>query len=398
MMYSDPEIDINRSKNPKSISGHKFQYNLVKGLLGNNVDLRVYNIQRIRFFPYDKKILIKKSDYVIDGKSVGIDIPYINIPFLNYFSQRVKLRRYLNKYILQNSNENIVLLVFNTHFIQSKVVLSLKRKYPRIITCNVVGDMYGEYGLKVTSKGLQKYWQGFVEKQQEKMQNGFDKYVLLSPAMREALGVSEDNCTVVEGFYDDEIISNYDISIGNDTIDKKVIFYAGSLKKSYGIEHLLRAFELIKKENYFLYVAGSGDGEELVKEYALKDNRIKYLGLLSPQDVHLYQSNSTVLISPRTSEETFVKYSFPSKTFECLASGKPYIAHRLPCEPDEYGDYIQYPRDESNEALSDEIVRVCEMEYSERKRIGEISQQFIKEKKNTRVMCKRICDLLDSCF
>lgn len=399
MIYSNPDHDIAGSKNPKSISGHKFQVNMIKGLLSNKVDLVVFNIQRIRVFPYFSRILIKKNGLRINGKTVGFDIPYINLPFINYFSQYLGLKKLLKYYMRDNKDENIVLMVFNTHFIQSKVVLSLKKRFPSIVTCNVIGDLYGKYGLQVTSKGIQSVWQKYVEKQQEKMQSNFDKYVLLTPMMRDVLGVMNEDSTIVEGFYEadseSDEITTPQLPLAS---DKKIVFYAGSLKRSYGIEHLLNSFELIKDDNYSLYIAGIGDGEDLVKEYAISDSRIKYLGFLSPKDVSVYQNMATVLISPRKSNELFVKYSFPSKTLECLASGKPYIAHKLPCEPEEYINYIQYPKNESDEALCEEIIRVCELDPVERNRIGESAKLFIQRNKNPQNMCKRIYDLLISSF
>ena len=98
---------------------------------------------------------------------------------------------------------------------------------------------------------------------------------------------------------------------------------------------------------------------------------------------------ATVLVSPRKSNHVFVKYSFPSKTMECLASGKPYIAHKLPCEPEEYGMFIQYPDDESDEALGKKIEEICDASDEERETIGEKGREFIIKEKNPEKMCKR---------
>lgn len=400
MMFSNLEKDISYTKNPKSISGHKFQCNLIKGLVDNNVDLEVYNTQRIRVFPHDKKIIVKEKPIAIlpQKEFVGIDIKYINIPILNYISQYISLKKKLREVIRRNKKEEIVFLIFNTHFIQTKAVFSIKRKYPSIITCNVVGDLYGKYGLKITSKGLQKVWQNYIEKQQELMQTKFDKYVLLAPMMQKAMKIPNKDFVVIEGFYNNcNIEQELNKNLFPDK-NKKIIFYAGSLKLEYGLEHLLKAFELIELPNYYLFIAGLGDGDILVNEYAKKNNRINYFGFLSPQEVRLYQQMATVLVSPRKTDSEFVKYSFPSKTFECLASGKPYIAHKLPCEPEEYSEYIQYPENETDKALCEKIIQICEMSQEEREEIGRKAKDFIINKKNPKVMSKKIVDLLKSAF
>ena len=400
MIFSNIDKDISNTKNPKSISGHKFQCNLIDGLLDNGIDLEVYNTQRISSFPYNSSVVItEKIIEKLNGK--GVDIGFINIPIINGITQIVSLKRKLREAIKKYDGENIVLLVFNTHYIQSKAVLSMKKEYPHVVTCNVVGDLYGEHGLKVTSTGLRKIWQSYIEKKQRFLQDKFDKYVLLTPMMQKALGVKNKDFVIVEGFYEKykkkENIVMHDFT---NTFDKdaKIIFHAGSLKTAYGIEHLLKAFRLIKYDNYYLYIAGSGDGEDLIKEYAVKDYRVKFFGVLSPREVLKYQQIATVLISPRQSNEDFVKYSFPSKTFECLASGKPYIAHKLPSEPPEYSKYIQYPKDESDEALCNEIVKICEMSEEDRKVIADSAFNFIANEKNTSVMCKKIVDLFKASF
>lgn len=392
MLFSNLEADISNTKSPKSISGHKFQCNLINGLVENNIDLEVFNTQRIRTFPYDKKLFVKEAPISIHKKqkTIGVDIQYVNLPIFNYISQYLRLKRKLRKAISRNENEDIVLLVFNTHFIQSKAVLSMKKRYPFIVTCNVVGDLYGKYGLKVTSKGFRRVWQNYLEKQQEIMQTKFDKYVLLAPMMQQALKLRNNDFTIVEGFYESHEIVGKLIETDNWETNKKIIFYAGSLKLEYGIEHMLRAFQLIEFDNYYLYISGVGDGEKIVKEYAEKNNRIRYLGFLSPNEVIAYQHAATALISPRKSDAIFVKYSFPSKTLECLASGKPYIAHKLPCEPEEYGRYIQYPDSETDEDLAKKIVSICELNKDERSKIGLKAKRFIENEKNPQIMCNKI--------
>ena len=180
-----------------------------------------------------------------------------------------------------------------------------------------------------------------------------------------------------------------------DNKNEYIIFYAGSLFLKYGIKHLLKSFSMIEKENYRLVIAGIGDGEELVHQYAKEDNRILYLGFISPEETEQWQIRADVLVSPRQTKYEYVKYSFPSKTMECLASGKPYVAHKLPCEPDEYGNYIRYPRDESDLALKDELIRVCELPMDVKKQIGIAARNFILSEKNPKRMCRKILDMLN---
>lgn len=78
---------------------------------------------------------------------------------------------------------------------------------------------------------------------------------------------------------------------------------------------------------------------------------------------------------------------------ECLASGKPYIAHRLPCDPPEYGDYIQYADNETDEGLCKKIIEICELPQRKRDELGKRAQRFIQSEKNPNVMCKCIVEM-----
>jgi len=51
-MFADIENDIKKMKIPPPVSSHKFQMNLVKGLVENGKDVTVINIPRVRFFPH----------------------------------------------------------------------------------------------------------------------------------------------------------------------------------------------------------------------------------------------------------------------------------------------------------------------------------------------------------
>ena len=222
-----------------------------------------------------------------------------------------------------------------------------------------------------------------------------DCFAFLTKDMAYALNVENKPFVVMEGLY--TIFSPKEgIYNAPNEKDFKIIFYAGALSEAYGIIHLLNAFEMIDDPTYRLYLAGTGDTEDYIKECAEKDSRINFLGFITPQEVAEWQDKAIVLISPRVSEgNEFVKYSFPSKTFECLASGKPYIAHRLPCEPPEYADYIQYPDDESDEALARKIREICSLSDEERNAIGARARKFIEEEKNPTVMTKRIVEMLN---
>lgn len=392
-MFSDVERDIKLSKRPNPVSGHKFQENLAKGLEQNGCDLSIINISRIRSYPDYPKAIFRKQYRTIGNCISTMDIGFINLPIINYLSQLVTVYAALRKEI-KKKDSRAVLMTFNSNLHTCFPIL-LARVFCKksVILCNVVGDIHGAYGLtnhKISIKG--NLVRG-LEKIQDFLGKKFDTFVFLTDYMAKAMGVERKPYVVLEGLY--TLDGNTLSPVQNEDKQEKVVFYAGSLHEEYGIAHLLRAFSMIKDNDYRLWLAGSGNSEPLIKTYIERDPRIAFLGVITPQEVEERQKSATVLISPRTSDHEFVKYSFPSKTMECLASGKPYIAHRLPCDPSEYGDYIQYADNDSDEALCDKIIEVCSMSKEQRQALGEHSRQFILEHKNPKKQCASILAMLE---
>lgn len=391
MMFSDAESDIRKSKTPNSVSGHKFQENLIKGLYENDCNLSVMNISRIGTYPGYPKIILHTQKKQWCGAVDGVDVGFVNLPFLSYFSQWFVSFFALRKEIKKNKNEKYVLVTFNSNLHTCFPMQWIRRLYKNVTLCNIIGDLHGTYGIENRTPGLKGKLIRFVEGFQDSIGKKFDSFVFLTKEMAKAMGVEHKPHCVVEGIYTLDQKMAY-ISRATEDNTKKV-FYAGSLCQEYGIEHLLRAFTMIEDPDYRLWLAGDGDMVPLIEKYAARDPRIQYLGFITPQEVKERQSLATVLISPRTSEHEFVKYSFASKTLECLASGKVYIAHKLPCDPPEYEDYIQYAEAESDQALRDKIVELCEMRQEQRNAIGQHARKFVQEEKNPKAMCKRIIDM-----
>ena len=393
-MFSDIEADIALSKSNNSVSGHKFQENLIRGIAENGCDLSVINKSRVRTYPnYPKIIMPKKKRMWLDTVPVT-DVGFINLSLLSYFTSWVSCYAALRKELKKAKNEPCVLVTFNSNLHTCFPMLLARALHKNVTLCNVVGDLHGVYGLQNRAPGLKGLLIRLAERMQDPVGRKLDSFVFLTEYMAEAMGVAHKPSCIVEGLY--PMQEQEEPVPCEEDENAKIVFYAGTMCKEYGLEHLLRAFSLIEDANYQLWLAGDGDTAEMIEECASRDSRIKYLGYITPQQVARRQAMATVLISPRTSELEFVKYSFASKTMECLASGKPYIAHKLPCDPPEYAQHIQYAADDSDEALRDKIMEICSLPKEKREEIGKNARNFIATEKNPKAMCKRIVALWES--
>ena len=377
------------------ISGHKVTKAEVYGIDSNlNAPVDIFNIINTLNYPKFPQIFFPKEEWNHTEVPDHIDyhLKYINLFGIKYITQYRSVKKALSQWIKEHSEPSIICvhgIFLPMMYAAVKVAAENKGK---VKLCLNTGDVPGRYGLQSQfSRNIKQILtERFVDRNILKLAQKFDCFVFVTKDMAKAFEVEEKPFTVVECTYiEPEFAKGKSISESK----KKTIFYAGSIREEYGIGHLLRAFSLIDSSEYELIIAGGGAGENLVKEYADKDSRIKFLGFIPPQKVLEYQLTSHVLVSPRQSDKEYVKYSFPSKSVDSLATGIPYVAHKLPCDPPEYAEFINYPNDESDESLKDKLIEICEKSYEERMKIGEKGKRFILEKKNPIVMTKRIVEM-----
>lgn len=132
---------------------------------------------------------------------------------------------------------------------------------------------------------------------------------------------------------------------------EKIIFYAGGLNKAYGIVQLIEGYikSGVKAE---LWLCGRGELEAYISEISKTHPSIKYLGFLSASDVENIQSTASCLVLSRSPEESYTRYSFPSKLLEYLVSGVPVLTTRLAGIPDEYYEFLNVIEDSSSDGIS----------------------------------------------
>jgi len=70
--------------------------------------------------------------------------------------------------------------------------------------------------------------------------------------------------------------------------NEKILFFSGTLSEGEGILDLLENFIKFKDENYKLWIFGDGPLKQKVLDFAKKDNRIKYYGWKSKNELFGY--------------------------------------------------------------------------------------------------------------
>jgi len=220
----------------------------------------------------------------------------------------------------------------------------------------------------------------------------FDYYILLTKQMDKIVNPKNSPSLLIEGLADINM-RNKENSLKN-KYETRVILYAGSLDEKNGIIKLVKAFSKIDNLKINLWIFGQGDSSKIIKDYSLKDERIKYLGVVKNEIVLEQQIKATLLINPRPSNQTFTQYSFPSKNLEYMASGTPLLSTKLKGIPEEYSDYIYFFEDESIQGMSKTISSIIEKSDVELKKMGDKAKKFILEHKNYLIQTKKIIKFL----
>jgi glycosyltransferase involved in cell wall biosynthesis len=131
----------------------------------------------------------------------------------------------------------------------------------------------------------------------------------------------------------------------------------------------------------------------VLPEYCKMDERIKYFGVVPNDKVIEAQLKATLLVNPRPSNVEFVKYSFPSKNMEYMASGTPMVTTALPGMPDEYYNYVFIFSEETIEGFATTLKRILALSEETLQWKGEKCKSFVMEKKNNIIQTKKVLNL-----
>lgn len=362
-----------------------YQWNLLAGLHQIVGDmLHVINVLPVGTWKRAyQKLVLKDNDWRsrgVDGHEIGC----INLPFVKQWMRSQKAKKLLRK----RANENTEIIIYSAYmpFLRAAYHLPKSVKVTAIIT-----DLPEFYDLGKTSR-LKKVLRKCQNRMIYKYLNRVDRFVILTDQMREPLHIGNRPYVRMEGICNSERQESSPVDTG-----KKAILYSGTLHNQYGIKNLLTAFEGIENQEIALWICGSGEAEKEIKELAAKDRRIQYFGYCTMEKVAQIRSEAAILVNPRTNEGEYTKYSFPSKTMEYMASGKPVIMYKLDGVPDEYDRYLHYADalDDCVAGLRNAIMRVIE-NYDTALEKAALAQNFVLQTKNARTQAEKIIHMMEN--
>ena len=219
----------------------------------------------------------------------------------------------------------------------------------------------------------------------------FDKFVVLTEAMIPRLGVAPEKAVVVEGIA--TLGENSSLAVAR-AGNRNTFLYTGTLALRYGIEALVDGFRQVEDPTAALWICGAGEGADYVAVAAQADPRITFFGQVDRSRARELQREADFLINPRCGDDDFVRYSFPSKIMEYLASGRPVIMYKLPGIPGDYDPHYLPIKAPGAAGIRDAINAATDMPADGRNAMGAAARDFVSKHKGPREQARRILDLL----
>lgn len=378
--------------NKPTMAGILFDRNVAQGV-GEYAEIEAVSLIPVPSYPNCKKIIVKakKEEYN------NIQIKYttlINLPIIKYIFYIFSLCFYLINWNIKNRKEkNKIVILASPDIMFSLPCIILKNILKnKVISC--VTDL-PEFTInyRKDTNIIKKKLLNIKNHLYDKVKSKMDGYIFLSKYMNEKVNTDNKPYVVIDGLVNVEEILN------NEKIEKnknKVLMYAGGLNVSYGINTLIDAFMKANVENSELWLFGSGDYENEIREICKQHKNIKFMGQVEHSKVIRYEKEATLLINPRPTTEEYVKYSFPSKTLEYMLTGTPLMTTNLPTITEDYKEYLFIIKDENIDEITISIREHLTKSQEELTEFGNKAKQYIIKEKNVKKQCKKIMNLISN--
>jgi len=366
---------------PGIVSASSFQQAIIEGLEKQGESVQILSDADI--FDGDRALWKHNENEQCDIRVAGKGNKILRLP--------VKTSNLIREIRKSNLAENRdVALAYEIHIPYLFALKELKKRNPSITTLLICPDLTTYMDIDIDRKPLKKIFKSMENRLMKRLLRYVDGYVFFTEQMADFFtGKSRRPYAVVEGVLNDE---KYDYS---ESEKSPFIMHSGSLHSKMGIEELVAAFEELENLKMNLLFFGSGEMDDFIRQEAQKDARIKHMGFVTPQELFLYEKRAALLVNVRSPKEEYTKYSFPSKTFEFMASGSPVLSTDMQGIPSEYKKYMIVIPDNGKDTIKEALVTFFSMPESEQIELGKRARSFVRTEKNAIMQSRKIRNLIN---
>lgn len=355
----------------------KYHGLLIKGLVKKGVKVRCFSGLPINRSVTTRKLIYEKDE--IEENAFFHYYTTINLPVLR--QAMIFFAAFWN--ILFVKKEKDTYAICDCLNIANAYGMKLGCKFRHIPVITIVTDLPD---MTSDNKWLKK-----INNHLFKTVGGF---ILLTEQMN--LKINHDNkpYIVLEGHSDFNAPAINEREKWEAKTGKKIIIYAGSIQKLYGIQNLTEGFIKADLSNTELWIFGDGDYRETLIELSKKYPSICYKGVCDNKEVVECEMKAALLVNPRPIEPEYTKYSFPSKNMEYMVSGTPVMTTKLPGMPKEYYQYVYLFEDESPNGIARRLNEILNIPIKERNQKAQEARKFVINEKSNVVQAGKILDFL----
>lgn len=383
--------DIFDSRNIKKLDpSQKFFKLIIDGMVQQN-DINITCLTELpvsrstisrRIFKKEKEIVNERLTYVYMGFINGKILRYLTIYCSSFFNTL--------KWIIENRKKQKILICDSLKLMSTHPARILCKFYG-IPKCAFVTDIPTmTTSMKVKKSTLRSVFEGWFELCAERDCKKYDGYILVADAINEKINLKNKPYIVIEGS-----VPKKGIEQKESMKKQKYVLYTGGLFESFGVVTLANAFHKTKFENIELHFYGEGTSVKHILSISKIDKRIRYMGIISTEEIVKKQEQALLLVNPRPTNQEFVKYSFPSKTLEYMASGTPVLTTKLPSIPKEYSQYLFWFQGYNEESLLNDLNKVLSFSDAILMNKGRCAKEFVLEGKNNFVQAKKIIHFIE---
>lgn len=372
-----------------SVAGNKMQIGIIKGLskrLKNN--LTVFTQVPIGAFPKEKKLWLETGKIQLVYDIEGHKIPSINILILKQLFFIINTCMMLVHWSIKNREEDKMILTFNSFPTISLPVLIVGKIFKLKNVC-----IFADPPIDVIERGTFGSVVKMIESAVTKFSiKKYDGLIVLNEKSIEKYAPTAKYILIDGGFDLDDCPTNLPGGQWVTTKSQDVItgVFSGALYEYNGVKNLVKAMAYIKSEKFSLDIYGTGPLEEYIKDAAIRDKRIRFMGNISNDKMLKIQQEAGVLINPRIVNDSISLYTFPSKMIEYFLSGTPVATTRLNGLTHEYLENSFVFQDESPKEIARMINYILLQDKAELIKMGTSARGFIVNNKNWDKNCLKI--------
>lgn len=371
-------------------AARKLESRIVEGLRENDVEVDTIGLYPARIFPRNRTLFFKNFKGVDAHGKQAHAVGYVNAPFLSHMSRTFSLLKAGWHALSKESLRPSAILVYSLHtpLVFSAAILAKWFCIPFYI---YVPDLpqYMNVGVKRsrlfnflkridTSLVLRLSDQaaGIIGITSDLVQSRASWGGKRTAVLEGIAEVSDENESTQEQC-DTEVLHQYGL-------EKGFLFYAGGLAEPYGVGILIDAVKQLAGKVH-LVLCGAGAMEERVHREAREHPQIiHYLGSIPPEDVKALSRNASFLVNARIPGDAYLRYSFPSKLLEYMATGVPVISSRLPGIPEDYYSHLLVLDDVTVEGLIKCLQNNMSTNYASARLTAENAAIFCRQSKLAR--------------